>query len=178
MSTTFQENHPQRLSGNNLPDNAQDLSQKASDLYWIQHALTLAKQAVERGEVPIGAVIVDANQQILAETANTPIEHNDPTAHAEVLALRQAGKTLDNYRLLDTTLYVTLEPCAMCVGAMVHARIKRLVFGAWDPKSGVVESTMKLLNAPHFNHKITWDGGVLEQACSTLLKTFFANRRR
>ena len=139
-------------------------------------ALDLAKRAEAQNEVPVGAVIVH-NDTLIAEAYNQSIADHDPTAHAEIVALRQAGQTLQNYRLCDTTLYVTLEPCAMCLGAMIHARIARLVFGAYDQKSGAVESAFSLFDQVHFNHQFKWQGGVLEQECSTMLSAFFKRRR-
>jgi tRNA(adenine34) deaminase len=142
----------------------------------MAEALVLAKQAYSMGEVPVGCVIT-LNNQIIASAYNQPITTNDPTAHAEILALRQAGKHLNNYRLLGTTLYVTLEPCAMCVGAMIHARIKRLVFATCDLKTGMVCSCGTLLNSKGINHLIEWQKGVLENESATLLRNFFRERR-
>src|SRR3990167_2232322 len=147
------------------------------DTYWIIHALTLAKKAEQQGEVPVGAVIVH-DHQIVGEGWNQPIGAGDPTAHAEIIAMRNAAQHLKNYRLINCTLYVTLEPCAMCVGAMVHARISRLVFGAFDRKAGAVTSVMQLLDAPHFNHIVTHQGGICAEKCSEILKSFFAMKRK
>jgi tRNA(adenine34) deaminase len=147
-----------------------------TDQEYMAKALALANQAYLSGEVPIGCIMT-RNDQIIAEAYNQPISRNDPTAHAEILALRQAGEHLHNYRLIDTTLYVTLEPCAMCVGAMIHARIKRLVFAASDPKTGMVLSCGALLNAKGINHSIIWEKGVLENESSALLKKFFKEKR-
>ncbi len=146
------------------------------DLIYMQHALTLAQQADHVNEVPVGAVLV-YHDQIIGEGYNQPISTNDPTAHAEIIALRAGAKQLNNYRLLDTTLYVTLEPCIMCAGAMVHARIKHLVFGAFDPKSGAISSVNQILTAPGLNHRVSYQGGVLAQECATLLQQFFQRRR-
>jgi tRNA(adenine34) deaminase len=146
------------------------------DLKFMQRAVMLAQLAEQAGEVPIGAVLVK-NNEIIAEGFNQPIATHDPTAHAEIVALRAAAKQLNNYRLIDTTLYVTLEPCAMCVGAMLHARIQRLVFAASDPRAGAVISVFELLSEPRLNHRIAWRSGVLAQECSTILKTFFQARR-
>lgn len=146
------------------------------DLIFLKRALELAKLAETQQEVPIGAVLV-LNNEIIGEGWNQPISANDPTAHAEIIALRAGAKKIDNYRLLDTTLYVTIEPCTMCIGAMVHARVKRLVFGADDPKAGAVKSVLNLLDAKHFNHKIAWQSGLLDENCANLLKRFFAARR-
>lgn len=142
----------------------------------MRHALRLAQRAETLGEVPIGAVLVKDNQ-LIAEGWNSPIAGHDPTAHAEINALREAGKHIGNYRLIDTCLYVTLEPCVMCMGAIVHARVKRLVFGAFDPKRGAVCSVLNLAHADFLNHAVTWQGGVLETECSELLKDFFRIRR-
>lgn len=146
------------------------------DQTWMRHALRLAHRAEALGEVPIGAVLVK-DDICLAEGWNSPIASNDPTAHAEINTLREAGKILTNYRLVDTTLYVTLEPCVMCMGAIVHARIKRLVFGAYDPKRGAVCHALTLANAEFLNHAVLWQGGVLETECSGLLKDFFRQKR-
>ena len=138
--------------------------------------LRLAQRAEQLGEVPVGAVVVKDNRCI-AEGWNNSIVSHDPTAHAEVVALRAAGIVLENYRLSDTTLYVTLEPCVMCMGALSHARVKRLVFGAYDPKRGAVCNALSLSDASFLNHHIDWTGGVLEADCSVLLKDFFRARR-
>jgi tRNA(adenine34) deaminase len=151
-------------------------SQPVTDRRWMQHALTLAEQAKSEGEVPVGAVLVQ-DDVIVAEGWNQPIGSHDPTAHAEVVALRAAGRALHNYRFTGTTLYVTLEPCLMCVGAIVHARVARLVFGAHDPKSGAVESVCRAFELPGLNHRVTATGGVLAEACGDLLKAFFHARR-
>lgn len=142
----------------------------------MRRALALAEKAAEQGEVPVGAMIV-RDGQVIGEGWNRPIAGHDASAHAEVVALRAAGAAANNYRLQNATLYVTLEPCMMCAGAMVHARINRLVFGACDPKSGVVCSVMKLLDAPHLNHRIDWKGGVLAEVCGEMLSGFFKARR-
>ncbi len=142
----------------------------------MQHALTLAETAASAGEVPVGAVLVQ-DDSMVAEGWNQPIGSQDPTAHAEVMALRAAGRTLHNYRFTDSTLYVTLEPCLMCVGAIVHARVSRLVFGAHDPKSGAVESVSRAFELPGLNHRVRVSGGILSAACGELLKAFFHARR-
>ncbi len=146
------------------------------DLFWMQRALELAQQAQAEGEVPVGAVLVKADQ-ILGEGWNAPISEHDPTAHAEIRALRHAAKRLGNYRLLDTTLYVTLEPCVMCAGAIIHARVKRVVYGARDPKTGAAGSVFNILNSEQHNHRVQITSGVLQQECSTLLTDFFQARR-
>ena len=146
------------------------------DLRFMSRALQLAHEAEQAGEIPVGAVVVK-DQKIIAEGWNRPISTNDPTAHAEIIALRAAAKTLDTYRLLDTTLYVTLEPCAMCAGAMVHARVKRLVFGAVDPRAGAAGTIFNITDHAALNHRLEVNGGVLADECSAVLRGFFQSRR-
>ena len=146
------------------------------DEKWMDLAIKQAIKAEKEGEVPIGAVLVK-DELLIAKAHNQPITKNDPTAHAEIQLLRNAGKILQNYRLTGSTLYVTLEPCAMCFGAMIHARVKRIVFGAYDPKTGVCGSSEDLTNANCFKHKINVTGGVSERKCSQLLQAFFMSRR-
>jgi tRNA(adenine34) deaminase len=148
----------------------------SNDEYWMQRALELARKAADVDEVPVGAVIVKDNQ-LIAEGWNHPIQLRDPSAHAEMIALRQAGIALNNYRLPDTTLYVTLEPCVMCVGAMIHARVGRVVFGAHDAKTGAAGSMFDLLQSEKHNHKIEVTGGVLEAQCRDVLQEFFKRKR-
>jgi len=143
----------------------------------MQHAISLARQAASLGEVPVGAVIVKDNQ-LIAEGYNLSITENDPSAHAEMIAIRHAGKEMNNYRLNGSTLYVTLEPCMMCAGAMVHARIDRLVFAAFDPKTGVVESRGQFLDSPFLNHRVQCQGGLLLELSAEILSEFFQDRRR
>lgn len=152
------------------------MSESNSDEFWMRHALTLARRAWDEGEVPVGAVLVQGDR-VIGEGWNRPIGHHDPTAHAEIMALRQGGKVLENYRLLDTTLYVTLEPCVMCAGAMVHGRIDRLVFGARDEKTGAAGSLLDVLGHPGMNHQIAIEQGVLADECAALLSDFFRHRR-
>ena len=147
-----------------------------TDTDWMQAALTLANRAAAAGEVPVGAVLVQ-DDNLLAEGWNQPIASHDPTAHAEVMALRAAGQSLGNYRFAGTTLYVTLEPCLMCVGAIVHARVSRLVYGAFDPKSGAVRTCLQGFEAPGLNHRVVSTGGVLAADCGEILKAFFRKRR-
>jgi len=152
-------------------------NQNEIDESWMRYAIRLAQRAETAGEVPVGALLVK-NEKVIAEGWNAVIETHDPSAHAEVVAVRRAGKVLENYRLIDTTLYVTLEPCVMCMGAISHARVKRLVFGAFDEKRGAVCNALNLAAAPFLNHRVDWQGGVLEDVCSQLLKDFFAARRK
>ncbi len=147
------------------------------DQQWMRYAIRLAQRAESQGEVPVGAVLVK-NDEVIAEGWNRPILEHDPTAHAEVMAIRHAGKRMQNYRLLDTTLYVTLEPCVMCMGAISQARIKHLVFGAYDPKRGAVCHALKLAEADFLNHSLSWQGGVLESECAEILTDFFKARRK
>ena len=147
-----------------------------SDEHWMRHALSLAEQAAEQGEVPVGAVLV-RDDVVIGEGFNRPIADHDPSAHAEMLALRAAGLSQSNYRLPSTTLYVTLEPCVMCAGAIIHARVQRLVFGALDPKAGAVSSVYDVISQPRLNHVVECTGGVLEEECSAILKDFFRARR-
>lgn len=147
------------------------------DEYWMHQALDLAQRAWDEGEVPVGAVLIDEQQQLLGSGYNQVIQRHDPTAHAELLALRAAGASINNYRLNHTTLYVTLEPCCMCAGALVHARLKRLVFGAFDPKTGAAGSVFNILTSDTLNHRVAVAGGCLEDVCSTMLKRFFKERR-
>lgn len=146
------------------------------DRKWMRLALEQAALGAQAGEVPVGAVLV-MNGELVAAGFNQPIGSCDPTAHAEVVALRAAGKALNNYRLPETTLYVTIEPCAMCAGALVHARIKRLVFGAAEPRAGAVVSSLQLLAGGQLNHRIEVEGGVLGDECAAIMKAFFRDRR-
>jgi tRNA(adenine34) deaminase len=148
------------------------------DLHWMRHALLLAERAAAEGEVPVGAVVVRAGE-VLGEGWNRPIAAHDPTAHAEIQALRAAAQHIGNYRLTDALLYVTLEPCPMCAGAIVHARIARVVYGAADPKGGACGSVFDLLPSDQrFNHRTACVGGVLADDCAELLRGFFAARRK
>jgi tRNA(adenine34) deaminase len=148
----------------------------SDDLTFMKRALDLARQAEAAGEVPVGAVIVK-DGVIVAEGWNHPIGAHDPTAHAEIVALRAAGAALGTYRLTGTTLYVTLEPCAMCASAMVHARVQRLVYAATDPRAGAAGSVFNIVQHPSLNHRIECTGGVLADECGTLLRSFFVARR-
>ena len=146
------------------------------DEKWMSLALEQARKAEEEGEVPVGAILVK-DGLVVASAHNQPISTNDPTAHAEIQLIRAAGKKLKNYRLTGTSLYVTLEPCAMCLGAIMHARVEHVVFGAHDPKTGVCGSSENLMDANCFNHKINLVSGVLENESRQLLKNFFNSRR-
>ena len=146
------------------------------DEKWMSLALEQARKAEEEGEVPVGAILVK-DGLLIAKAHNQPISTKDPTAHAEIQLIRAAGKKLKNYRLTGTSLYVTLEPCAMCLGAIMHARVEHVVFGAYDPKTGVCGSSENLMDAKCFNHKINLVSGVLENECRQLLKKFFISRR-
>ena len=157
--------------------NAAPANPEQDDIRWMEHALALASRAEAAGEVPVGAVLVK-DGECIAEGWNQPIGRHDPTAHAEIMALRAAGEALRNYRLTGTTLYVTLEPCSMCVGAMIHARVARLVFGATDPRTGATGGAIELLQAPIHNHRIEVTGGVLEERCADQLRAFFRRRRQ
>ena len=145
---------------------------------YMAMALEQAQHAATLGEVPVGAVIVSPEGEVLGAQHNRQIHANDPTAHAEILALREAAAKIGNYRLVDCTLYVTLEPCTMCCGALVHARISSLYFGAYEPKAGAVNSTVSVLDGPWLNHDVHWYGGLLAESSASLLETFFAERRR
>ncbi|HSB97670.1 MAG TPA: tRNA adenosine(34) deaminase TadA [Spongiibacteraceae bacterium] len=147
-----------------------------TDEYWMQLALEQARLGAQVGEVPVGAVLVQDNQ-LIAAGFNQPISGCDPTAHAEIVALRAAANNLKNYRLPDTTLYVTIEPCAMCAGALVHSRIKRLVYGATEPRAGAIISSQQLLDGPQFNHRIEVEGGVLAEQCGEIMQKFFREKR-
>jgi tRNA(adenine34) deaminase len=148
----------------------------APDELWMEEALRCAQRALERGEVPVGAVAV-CDGRIIGRGWNRNIASSDPTAHAEIIALREAGATVGNHRLEGCELFVTIEPCAMCAGALVHARIRRLVYGADDPKAGAVRSVVQVLNHPQLNHKIEVRGGVLAGRSAEVLQSFFKNRR-
>lgn len=152
-------------------------SQPLNDEFWMRKALQLAVFAQQQGEVPVGAIVVKDNQ-LISEGWNQPISTCDASAHAEVVALRSAGAVLNNYRLVDTTLYVTLEPCVMCVGALIHARVKRVVYGANDPKTGADTSVFNLLQDQRFNHCIEVVGGVLAEQCGNVLSDFFRAKRK
>jgi tRNA(adenine34) deaminase len=151
------------------------MSEKDED--WMRHAIQLARDAGEKGEVPVGAVIVDEKSSILAAASNLTIKNVDPTAHAEILALRIAATRVGNYRLNGATVYTTIEPCAMCAGALVHARIARLVYGAADERFGAVETHFRICDSPELNHRIEITSGVLADECRALMQDFFKARR-
>ena len=147
------------------------------DEKWMQIAISEANLAKSKDEIPVGAVLIQ-NNELIAQAHNQPISHNDPTAHAEIQVLRIAAKQQRNYRLVGSTIFVTLEPCAMCLGAMMHARIKRIVFGASDSKTGVCGSCANLTSEAFFNHKISVLGGILEKESKEILQSFFKLRRK
>ena len=147
------------------------------DELFMEAALRTAQRALDAGEVPVGAIVVH-NVQVIAEGWNRNLTGNDPTAHAEIIALRAAGAIVGNHRLEDCELFATIEPCPMCAGALVHARIKRLVYGADDPKAGAVHSVMQVLNHPQLNHRMEVKGGVLAGRCAEMLQSFFRERRQ
>ena len=147
-----------------------------TDTDFMRRALALAERAEAQGEVPVGALVVRGDD-VLGEGWNQPITLRDPTAHAEILAMRAAARILDDYRLGGTTLYVTLEPCPMCAAALVHARVSRLVFGAWDPRQGAAGSAFNLVTARELNHRVDCFGGVLADECGAMLRRFFEARR-
>jgi tRNA(adenine34) deaminase len=153
------------------------ISAAGQDEHFMRLALEQARKAGERGEVPVGAVIIDEQQNILAAAGNNSIGDSDPAGHAEVVAMRSAGKKIGNYRLLHTSMYATIEPCVMCAGAMVHARIGRLVFGALDPKAGALISRYQIGGDGVLNHKLEVEGGVLADECAELLTAFFKKKR-
>lgn len=150
--------------------------ERAAAEHWMREAIVEARRAETEGEVPVGAVLL-INDKIVARAHNRSLQAGDPTAHAEILALRQAASCMRNYRLPGSVLVVTVEPCAMCIGAMIHARVEELVFGAPDPKAGAVLSHFHLADAPQLNHRIAVTAGILEEECGALLRAFFAARR-
>jgi tRNA(adenine34) deaminase len=147
-----------------------------TDEKWMRHALKLARRAQDLREVPVGAVLV-RDDELVAEGWNQPVASHDPSAHAEIVVLREAARLLRNYRLNGLTLYVTLEPCVMCAGAIIHARLGRLVYGAPDPRAGAVNSVYDVIANPRLNHAPAWTGGVLADECSAMLQDFFRARR-
>jgi tRNA(adenine34) deaminase len=148
-----------------------------SDEFWMNHAIEAAREAENLGEVPIGACLVDKNGNLLAIAGNRTITDNDPTAHAEILVLRQAAARIGNYRLLNSTVYTTIEPCAMCAGALVNARVKRLVYGAKDERFGAVETHFRICDSQVLNHRIEIESGVLAEECRSLMQEFFREKR-
>jgi len=151
-------------------------SSPGTDELWMEEALRCAQRALEAGEVPVGAVVI-CGERIVGRGWNRNIIDSDPTAHAEIMALREAAATVGNHRLLECDLFATIEPCPMCAGGVVHARIKRLIYGADDPKAGAVHSVMQVLNHPRLNHRVEVRGGVLAARCAALLQEFFKSRR-
>lgn len=148
-----------------------------TDNRWMKKALELARKAEEAGEVPVGAIIVK-DDKLIAEGWNQPISSHDATSHAEIMAMREAGKKLTNYRLVGTTMYVTLEPCSMCVGAMIHARVAKLVYGASEPRTGALGGAFNLLDANQHNHVFEVEAGVMADESKLMLQTFFKSRRK
>ena len=149
---------------------------RAVDTHFMRRALELARLARDRGEVPVGAVVV-LDEQVIGEGFNQPISSNDPTAHAEIVALREASSRIKNYRLPGARLYVTIEPCQMCVGAMVHARIAKVIYGTREPKAGAIESAIRAHEHPALNHRMEAQGGILEEDCRAAIQSFFSERR-
>jgi tRNA(adenine34) deaminase len=152
------------------------MTDERSDELFLEAALRAARRALEAGDVPVGAVVV-CEGKVIAEGWNRNIKDNDPTAHAEIIALRQAGAVVGNHRLGDCELFATIEPCAMCAGALVHARIRRLIYGADDAKAGAIHSVLQVLNHPQLNHRVEVKGGVLAGRCAEMLQSFFRDRR-
>lgn len=150
--------------------------QQKTDCHWMTYAMQLAQRAAELGEVPVGAVLVHQGK-VIGEGWNQPISSHDPTAHAEMQALRNAAQEIENYRLVDSTLYITIEPCTMCAGAIVHARVSRVVFGATEPKAGAAISNGQVFDQPWMNHRVLYEGGVLAGECSAQISAFFKRRR-
>jgi tRNA(Arg) A34 adenosine deaminase TadA len=166
------------MDGSYRPRVRIEMTDPNTDFHWMHHALELARRAErEDNEVPVGAVLVAADGTLLAEGWNRNITEHDPTAHAEIVAMRKAGQALGNHRLLGATLYVTLEPCAMCAMAMVHARIARVVYAARDPKTGAAGSVFELLSDPRHNHRVAVEGGVLGEEASAMLTGYFRAKR-
>ncbi|MBF7143130.1 MULTISPECIES: tRNA adenosine(34) deaminase TadA [Pseudomonas] len=149
---------------------------RSQDRHFMHMALELAAQGAARGEVPVGAVVVQ-NGEVIGRGFNCPITTNDPSAHAEMVAIREAAQAVNNYRLPGSTLYVTLEPCSMCAGLIVHARIARVVFGALEPKAGIAQSQGQFFTQPFLNHRVLLEGGVMAEACGAALSEFFKQRR-
>lgn len=152
------------------------VTELSEDEKWMRYAQQLAEQAAEAGEVPVGAVVV-RDGEVLGEGWNKPISGHDPCAHAEIIALRNAATNVENYRLIGATLYVTIEPCTMCAGAIVHSRVKRLVYGATEPKAGAISSNAQVLDQPWMNYRVEYQGGVLAEECSQMISAFFQRRR-
>jgi tRNA(adenine34) deaminase len=152
------------------------MNSATADELWMEEALRDAQRALEAGEVPVGSVVV-CKGQVVGRGFNRTLLDDDPTAHAEIVALRQAAETIGNHRLLECEMYATIEPCCMCAGALMHARLKRLVYGADDPKAGAVHSVLPVLNHPALNHRMQVEGGVLAGRCAEMLQSFFRRRR-
>jgi len=170
----FQASRRQQLNGNSHNHSIDSMN---THQQWMAHALRLAGRSRDEGEVPVGAVLVKDND-IIGEGWNQPIARHDASAHAEIMAIRAAGRALNNYRLPDTTLYVTLEPCTMCAGAIIHARIANLVYGAPDPRTGTAGSVIDIFSKGYHNHQVMVQGGVMQEECGQILKGFFRERRK
>lgn len=164
------------MSSLHLNNGEQGVSEPYSDEYWMHQAMQQALLAESQGEVPVGAIIVKDNQ-VIGKGHNLVISNHDPSAHAEIQAIRDAGQSIENYRIIDSKLYVTLEPCMMCVGAIVHARISKIVFGAYDHKTGMAGTQDNCFDKPYHNHKVEVLGGVLEDDCADMLRAFFRKKR-
>ncbi len=160
-----------------MPTNDLFGTEVTSDIHGMQLALQMAQRAYELNEVPVGAVVVQEGK-VIGQGFNQPIKSLDPSAHAEVVAIRNAALNIENYRLIDSCLYVTVEPCTMCTGLLVHSRVKRLVYGTTEPKAGAIVSALQLPEQSFYNHKLQVEGGVLAEECSTLMSSFFAQRRK
>ncbi len=165
------------LSKRETNEAVESSEQMPDDWYWMEQAFRLAERAALAGEVPVGAVLV-RDGELIGSGWNQPIDSCDPSAHAEIVALRNAASNVENYRLPDTTLYVTIEPCAMCAGAMLHARVARLVFGAPEPRNGAIISQLKILENSQLTHQIEWQAGVMAEECKRLIQNFFRARRK
>lgn len=160
-----------------MPTNDLFGTEVTSDIHGMQLALQMAQRAYELDEVPVGAIVVQ-NGKVIGQGFNQPIKSLDPSAHAEVVAIRHAATNIENYRLINSCLYVTVEPCTMCTGLLIHSRVKRVVFGATEPKAGAIVSALQLAEQPFYNHKLQTEGGVLATECSALMSQFFAQRRK
>lgn len=160
-----------------MPSNDLFGTEVTSDIHGMQLALQMAQRAYELDEVPVGAIVVQ-DGKVIGQGFNHPIKCLDPSAHAEVVAIRNAAQNIENYRLINSCLYVTVEPCTMCTGLLIHSRVQRVVFGATEPKAGAIVSALQLADQPFYNHKLQVEGGVLAAECSSIMSEFFAQRRK